>query len=619
MYLMRTPAPFADESPRGYFCRLSEENGYESSDSLAHLLGTTANRVASSGWDYLQLRLAVGPLCPIPDSFGYRAPGKVTREGGQLLGHAIHLRHIGLQKARVCAPCLEELIYVPSLWDLKAFIACPTHGTLMIRRCLECGKYLPYARPGLLVCRCGFDLRRLPILQAPSSLAALSELIDAIVSHDSSRTLLANVQGMPVADLLSMDLEVLLRLLVMMCLVELESSGHQSWPCKEEDLAGALPIVAEVFCDWPLRFHLFCAKWHRSVLSHRSEKDFVSTFDWLTIRLGKNLGERRRQTAFLLREARRYGAKNWRTCAAAVRWAPAGDDEQRFGTLADAARVLDIPGYKARRLAKRGVLRGVGATDRRVPVDLDALRQTRLSRHLCEARTVGAEIGVPCVVGVELVRQKLIPIAHATGRARGTPREDIIAYRDALLDRARGSTTLPVLTLGRLFRAELSKEVKVRLLYSIYRGEIPVYGERPNAVGALELTAEWLRDKVGSRALGRQRIPLALVRDWIGLNIYELPAVMKRLKVRHSKLGMSLEGIRAVMRFLDLYVPVRHAFRDVEINMNVIHRALAAKRYAGILRLPVGKPRGGCRSDCASTFVKKSGVERLYSQLRSAL
>ena len=140
MVLPCTPTPFPRESPAGYLIRLAERNGLHGSGELMGLIGGDPERRPGVGWDYRGLQPLLGPMQCLPANFGYRDPSGHGRSRASLCGHQIWARHLDVKYTRICPECIKDLGYTPAVWDLKSYVACHVHGTLMLKYCTKCGE-----------------------------------------------------------------------------------------------------------------------------------------------------------------------------------------------------------------------------------------------------------------------------------------------------------------------------------------------------------------------------------------------------------------------------------------------------------------------------------------------
>lgn len=85
----------------------------------------------------------------------------------------------GLNKTikRVCPLCLMEEQYLRKRWDLTLYTCCHLHNCLMINRCQDCYHYIYVSDPEICICKCGYDLRQMPVTFIPDSETRLSRIL----------------------------------------------------------------------------------------------------------------------------------------------------------------------------------------------------------------------------------------------------------------------------------------------------------------------------------------------------------------------------------------------------------------------------------------------------------
>jgi hypothetical protein len=97
----------------------------------------------------------------------------------QFLGQQISATCVDLARPKVCVQCLEEGKPIACLWQLRCYLACPDHGTLLTHLCTACSQHLSWFRRASLICSCGAELRRQETL-ASDTLLELSSTLRAI-------------------------------------------------------------------------------------------------------------------------------------------------------------------------------------------------------------------------------------------------------------------------------------------------------------------------------------------------------------------------------------------------------------------------------------------------------
>ncbi len=587
---MRTPRPHPDESPRAYLTRLAEANGYGSPSTLIELLHGSDSYVISSGWEYSRLQHILGDKCPLPADFGYRLPGRTTREGGQLLGHQVHFRHLGLSKARVCVQCVEELGYVPAKWDLKAYVACPLHGCMMLKHCAACGTRIRHARAGLATCRCGAAFRTMRCEMASAELLAICELVDASASGNRENVLHAFQLGMPVDELLRMDLELLLRVVVTIARMLLQLDGRSAWPLPTADVVDALPRVAQVFSRWPYNFEAFCRTWH--LASNRSGKRFQSfqhCFSWLFTRLHKNFGEKREQTIFMLHVALRYAMRNWDEGPVQIRQQELLKLElppAKYGQFRDAAKFLGWKNYTVLRWLKRGRIpahrRNSNPNRPLWTIDMEALESLRFSAFpSVNTREAATYLGIPHAVFKVLRAGGDIPRNVKSEWESCLAREDLDAYIRTLCAKAESpSPKTDCVSLGQAFSSTTSIATKVRVLRGIYAGQIKCYGAEVRSIKDIWIAKSALQDHPKKADAPEDRLNLLTAKATFQLGFYEARAVFFKLGSRRDRRkgkGITPVARGALATFLKRHVPMRHFAHKFKVSPRRLANELESK------------------------------------------
>lgn len=157
--------PKADESPLGYYRRLSAAN-------------------ALMGWKELALMAEVSPS----RTGMLGAPEHIATMLGMSREWTDHLaqQEQGLRTLRslhrsgrdaVCPQCLAEDMYLRVGWEHAYATACTQHRTRLVDRCSACDEPLDLQREQIGQCSCGQDILRLPCEQASEAELWLSGLL----------------------------------------------------------------------------------------------------------------------------------------------------------------------------------------------------------------------------------------------------------------------------------------------------------------------------------------------------------------------------------------------------------------------------------------------------------
>jgi hypothetical protein len=164
MQLINTFPPYGDESPSGYYRRLSTANALTGWKELARLCDVT---VAKSALFARPEHVSVSLGLDLAWSQQATAHDDIAREWKTL-------RRTGCEA--ICPQCLVESVHLRISWEHRYIVACPTHDIVLSDACDACGEKLNSNREQIEYCQCGHDLRLnegRPATEAQLWLAAL--------------------------------------------------------------------------------------------------------------------------------------------------------------------------------------------------------------------------------------------------------------------------------------------------------------------------------------------------------------------------------------------------------------------------------------------------------------
>jgi len=144
--LLRTFAPRDDESGLGFYRRLSAANGLSGWKELARL-----SEVSSARSGLFNLPEHVATMLGVESAACQMASAR----------EEIALGWRGLRRAgydAICPDCLKESMHIRLGWDHAYVVACPTHKTMLVDKCGECGQRLSDQREQIGACSCGHHL-----------------------------------------------------------------------------------------------------------------------------------------------------------------------------------------------------------------------------------------------------------------------------------------------------------------------------------------------------------------------------------------------------------------------------------------------------------------------------
>lgn len=627
--LPSTPTPFPRESPAGYLIRLAERNGLRGSPALVALVGGDAERVPGIGWNYRDLQPLLGPMQCLAADFGYRDPAKHGRNRASLCGHIIWARHLDVVRTRICPQCIKELGYTPAAWDLKSYVACHVHGTLMLKHCLSCGGRVTNGRRGLLTCSCGADLSAMQPPVAPSGLLAIAEMLWAVTYRDESVTLVARQMGFPIEHLMKCDLKVVSKIIVQIATLYCWPGDGERMPQKDVAVVSLLPKVADSLSVWPKGFHRLCKYWHAKSLKDNSpSKVFQTVFGWLFGHLHKNLRRGKKQTVFLLKAALTYGYQRWdatpiRVKELAIKDLP--DISRRYGSYSDAAKLLGLPLYSTVRWLLQGRLpaRATATNRKRIAnmkrgrpnwvVDLEKLEGMKLSASKgLRAREAAKFLGITISVLRILRTDGDISSNFATPYRSNFSVEDLVAFKDELfaglrqVDSSLEKYPLEEVLCGRV----TTIDQKVRVLRAMRDGKIQGYVNGENALTNVYL-AEDLSD-LRAIASRDELLSLKQMRLRYHLHYYEVRAIARALgSERRSGLPPKVH-VNDIEAFLSSYTPLRFVFAGTGLRVQqVMHGLREHLPGCEVLKLSSGIKPSHCPSEWHALFIRRGDRPRV--------
>ncbi len=160
-------------------------------------------------------------------------------------------------RPKICPGCLSESQYCRRVWEFTAVTACPKHRRLLINECPRCNKRLSWARKGVTLCHCEFDLRESPGARASERELKLSSHIHRLCGLTSGGSDQDRLSG-PASELSLNDF------LTCLFFVAGQSKGISAATSKnlavkdtDRDLRDRLTEAFSVFEDWPNNYFRF--------------------------------------------------------------------------------------------------------------------------------------------------------------------------------------------------------------------------------------------------------------------------------------------------------------------------------------------------------------------------
>lgn len=168
MTLLVTTPPNQDESPLGYYRRLSALNELLNWKELTNVARVARSRTGLLGQcEHVAQELGLDPLWA----------KRVQAQEGRV--RKMERLHRGLHDA-ICPSCLKKQAYLRLHWEHVYSTACCVHRTQLLDQCDRCGSMLHANRSQIEFCECGRDLRDMPAPAATPSQVWLSALLAGV-------------------------------------------------------------------------------------------------------------------------------------------------------------------------------------------------------------------------------------------------------------------------------------------------------------------------------------------------------------------------------------------------------------------------------------------------------
>lgn len=185
--LLRRPRPFRDESLAGYIIRLAQSNYYPEPNWIFKMSslkkrGIYANLFYESEDNLQKLSLLSEIEEDILWSMAWtskRQSNSIFMNKVKIFGDFVPIQSISKLHIKLCPICLRSAPYCRSVWDLSFITTCPLHNCLLMDYCPQCGKKIGYSRPGVSICKCGYDWRN----YEPESLSEEQVSLSKFVYH----------------------------------------------------------------------------------------------------------------------------------------------------------------------------------------------------------------------------------------------------------------------------------------------------------------------------------------------------------------------------------------------------------------------------------------------------
>lgn len=566
--LVRTPAPFTNESLLGYVLRISEENGYDTPWYVFQLADINQGEMRSPNLSVRKLAAILSRNADELEPLSYATQEDVSSYKllRHNLGRSAKDNFLRLQSPAFCPHCVQEEGHIEAFWDLSAAIACPRHHCPPISRCPECGEDITLFRPGLLRCRCGADLTKASSVAIAAHTLELMGLIKAKI-EGFPLAKQPNESGLPVEALELIPLLPLLRIL--------ESLGQQvlrSRGAEIADLDRTLDAAASALADWPRGYHRELTKIGQRLAEKGLQavglrKQFESFYQGIFKK--KRLGT---HAQFLKDEFVRFGLQHWG--AATV------DSKMRHSDLASKARYVSKSKYAeqhglsklklAQMIADGTIATKTIYTEKsaRVVVDLENTQPPIKSVGIMNVRDAARQLGLPVSVLKHLRDCGVFETKVRTGRSASWHVEDVEAFWLRSLELVpQASPEVETVALSELMGRTLRDHAaKGDIVAAMFDGRLTVHGHQGDNMGGLLLARDaaeiFIRQK--RQEVEDDTLSLAETASVTGLDKQVvLPAVRMGLLTATERDGRTRVTVGSIAEFSATYVPLVVLAKDL--------------------------------------------------------
>lgn len=418
------PRPNPDESLSNYCLRVSEDNGYRTPTMMLSLAGIS-NRIHVRDDSIAKVAALVDADPGLLGQMAYvRQLGEKQRMW--VRGHRQYRLHEVTPKlTRVCLQCIKELGYAKAIWDIRLFVCCPKHKTILLDTCPACGKTLTWIRRGLLTCACGHRLSDDSLHPASEWTIRITSLIERTILHGSRPGKAFDWCPQEILELPTSELLPFLTYWVAIS-SRLKSGADSILSFRHgfdiSKLSGAIDTVGPSFAEWPLGHARLIAQLFEQ---HHYDGKYVKPNHFLNVVGGSWISAQSNQAPTILRNeiktylgARTIYNKKGKTLFLHPRHIIPFRDAIPDGiSLVRATELLSISESLFERLVKRGIIKKLEMFEKnhRAPdglFDLEsvlAIKPLTLSTH--DYRDAAIELAVSGQQFSSMVRHGLLEVA----------------------------------------------------------------------------------------------------------------------------------------------------------------------------------------------------------------
>lgn len=253
-----------DESFMGFILRLSELNEYDTPTWITREVGIgyvakSCTAVSHKSIDLSALAKMTGVDLGALESLRYPVDKRFSSTSRRLFyGHSVPQYVIRPDRPKICPACLIDSGYNRRIWELTPVTACPVHRCVLLDECPNCTKCISWARREVCRCKCGFDFRKVSLVQLDDSELRVARQIHLLCSLPTGVTKSTyNIVDTPLRSLELRHFLSAVFLIASQFKGFIDTSGKRFSSFGNSDIHVILSRAMGVFGGWPSKYFLF--------------------------------------------------------------------------------------------------------------------------------------------------------------------------------------------------------------------------------------------------------------------------------------------------------------------------------------------------------------------------
>lgn len=545
------------ESLNGYLLRLASINNFGGIRGIIRKLDQKSTRRLDENALGRLARFTGSSECALRTA-GYwpRPYAKVTFGSGE-----VSANDLIYSRPRSCSVCFAKSGKHQRLWDLKAYVVCHRHSTVLQDTCERCGAFMSWDRCTIDRCTCGAYLAAQSTSRSAGDLVNLANLLAELYEH--GRSSVAN----PFSDLAFAASAVWI-----FGSMSISTENWRSLYMSKPKVIDALPIIkagAPVLTMWPEGLQSWldkrCGGIHSTEPTHR-----ISHFRTILDRLENAMGGPGSSAVFDEIRSHIVSAGYTPGFKAKSFWSRPNN---KYLTATAAAKRLNVTNASLKSLLQRRSLNGYSAKTNERTISYVSTESVR--RYELDLLDVLSPVAAAGKLGTsrhqieKLIRSKLLePVSQRTYDVAGV---ELSKFIDRIVGLAIPHSESPdlirVCDIPRLRQIGIPEVIRL-----VLAGTIQIYSEKNVSVQSLQTL--WVaKDQLRGRRLnadGDEAVSHRRAADMLGVNVRMIPILLERgllnrLAGPSDAIGNPRNSITmsSVVEFVQKYVWTRDIAKQV--------------------------------------------------------